>query len=110
MNKETIVFEKLPSTQAVRISTASFAKAFAAMRPNAAITIHQTSSNEQAAATIIVRLSEPVAYPNGNYTELQYTFEQAPLQAGVGSLEAFAKVVGDGTNNGCSLFIDNSSW
>ena len=103
MNKDTIQFGQRRGRVASSIPTVDFTKAFAAMflssTPNAAITIQQKSSG--------VQLSKPVvAINNGNYMGLQYTFEQSGSQAVGGSLEAFVKVVGDGINNGCSLFID----
>lgn len=115
MNQDTIQFEERPGRAASIIPTANFTNAFSATflssEPNTAITIHQKNSGGPASAadgqqeaTIIVQLSNPIAINNGK--GLQYTFEQSESQAGVGSLEAFVKVAGDGTNNGCSLFID----
>ena len=120
MNQDTIQFEERPGRAASIIPTATFTNAFPvtfwSSEPNTAITIHQKSSGGPASAadgqqeaTIIAQLSNPIAINNGNYMGLQYTFEQSESQAGVGSLEAFVKVAGDGTNNGCSLFIDSFS-
>ena len=121
VNPDTIQFEERPGRAASIIPTANFTKAFSAIfvssKPNAAITIQRTSSSGEPAsatdgqqeATLIGQLSKPVTFNNENYTVLQYTFEQSKSQAGVGSLEEFAKVTGDGTKNACSLFIDTFS-
>ena len=97
------------------LPTSAFTKAFAARflssTPNVAITIHSSESASAAAAgpqaaTIIVQLSKPVTIDNGKYLGLQYTFEQSGSQSlDGGSLEAFAKVVGDGINNDCSIIF-----
>ena len=121
MHPDTIQFEERPGRAASIIPTADFTKAFSAIfvssKPNAAITIQQKSSGEPASATdgqqeatLIGQLSKPVAINNGNYMGLQYTFEQSESQAGVGSLKAFVNATGDGTNNSCSLFIDNYGY